>query len=263
LQNRFVSEGDRLFVVPLLESWAFGEYDGKHCVLAMPFYANGTLTDKLREQERTFTQADVEAWMERGLTILEWLHKQCRVVHGDAHTGNFLLVGEQSVGVAARAACDAPPLGTPPASQSLLTHHSQPLGSSSSPPRLRHLLLFDFDESWRRDSFLEPENFDVLARIDRAKFLDDIVSELSDHGHASLTSPVHARFQQLFGDELALMRSRTAVGASASSSSPARSSLHSSIPLTTRVVRHLRHSVLSSSGHRPRTLQMRDGLCLF
>lgn len=78
------------YVVPLLAAYYCDETNT--LVTVMPVYSRGTLEDEL-ERVRGKPDADVvlATREKQGVAALEWLHKECRMVHGDTHLGNWFL----------------------------------------------------------------------------------------------------------------------------------------------------------------------------
>lgn len=87
------------FVVPLLAAYYCDETNT--LVTVMPVYSGGTLEDEL---ERTRGKPEAEKLLgtreEQGVAALEWLHKECRMIHGDTHLGNWFVAADNVVRLA-------------------------------------------------------------------------------------------------------------------------------------------------------------------
>jgi serine/threonine protein kinase len=62
------------------------------------------------------------------------------------------------------------------------------------------IILFDFDECWRAEDFYESKFFEILKRMDYAKFLFTLDDDLEQCGCAHLRRDLRKRSRTLFGE---------------------------------------------------------------
>jgi hypothetical protein len=151
----------------------------------MPYYASGTLLAQIALYAARLTVRTVRAWMRAGLRALHWyvyvflcarvciahcaptrscrLHTQASAVHGDAHAGNMMLASQHDD------SDDNDDIESDSNADDTFDLSDDDDGDANDDAIPTHLMLFDFDESWRRRDFLESSNFEAFARIDCAK----------------------------------------------------------------------------------------------
>lgn len=87
-------------IVPLLMSYYCANTN--RLLLVLPVYTHGTLHDEIQRLRKQ--NADPAAYVillnkrrRQGVDALRWLHKQCRIVHNDAHEENWFVTDADSI----------------------------------------------------------------------------------------------------------------------------------------------------------------------